>query len=226
MNRLISEPILREMINIIQVVDVVAENCIGCKQCDQVCPTEAIKTVDRLARVDKGLCTGCNKCVEACMDHGAIKREFLDAPRQVSSDRKAADQAQLERICAQALLDPQESICLCTATTAGEVAAAILEGGRTPEALSAMTGVRGVCAIWCTGPVMRLLEAAGVKVERSARDWRVYPENAGMAIGIWNVPAEVADKYPEYRVRENQARLKEGRIEVPMFASIEKVGAK
>ncbi|TAL03230.1 MAG: 4Fe-4S dicluster domain-containing protein [Rhodospirillaceae bacterium] len=210
------------MINITQVVKVIDEKCIGCKQCDQVCPTEAIKTVDRLARVDKDLCTGCNKCIEACMDHGAIKREFLDAPRRVVTDSGTVDRSQLEKICAAALLDPEEAICLCTATTAGEVAAAILKGGRTPEALSVMTGVRGVCAIWCTGPVIRLLEAASIKVERSSRDWRVYPENAGMAIGIWNVPPEVADKYPEYRIRENQERLKHGRIEVPMFANIER----
>ncbi|RQR30157.1 MULTISPECIES: (2Fe-2S)-binding protein [unclassified Burkholderia] len=214
------------MINIIQVVSVVDANCIGCKQCDQVCPTEAIKTVDRLARVDTERCTGCNKCIEACMDHRAIKREFLDAPRHVSTDCRTVDRAAMERICAAARLDPQESICLCTATTAGEVAAAILKGGTTPEAVSTMTGVRGVCAIWCTGPVMRLLEAAEVKVARSPRDWRVYPEHAGMAIGIWSVSAEVADKYPEYRIRENQERLKHARIEVPMFANIERTVSK
>lgn len=210
------------MINITQVVGVVDANCIGCRQCDQVCPTEAIKTVDRIARVDQDLCTGCNKCIEACGDHGAISREFLDAPRRVMTDEADVDRSQMERICAGALLDPQEPICLCTGTTAGEVAAAILKGGTSPEALSAMTGVRGGCAIWCTGPVIRLLEAASIKVERSPRDWRVYPEHAGMAIGVWSVPPDVADKYPEYRIRENQERLKHGRIEVPMFASIER----
>jgi Fe-S-cluster-containing hydrogenase component 2 len=211
------------MFNITQVVNVIDENCIGCKQCDQVCPTEAIKTIDRLARVNKDLCTGCNKCIEACIDHNAIKREFLDQPRKCETSMQDVDMEQVEKLCATAMFDPTQSICLCTATTAGEVAAAILKGGRTPEELSVMTGARGVCAIWCTGPVIRLLDAAGIKVERNSRDWRVYPDHAGLAIGIWNVPPEVADKYPEYRIRENQERLRHGKIEVPMFPNIEKI---
>lgn len=40
--------------------------CIACHKCEKVCPTEAIKVIDNLARIDYGKCTSCGECVKVC----------------------------------------------------------------------------------------------------------------------------------------------------------------
>jgi len=42
--------------------------CIGCKQCEKVCPVEggAVHVTDFLARVDVATCISCGKCVQVC----------------------------------------------------------------------------------------------------------------------------------------------------------------
>lgn len=40
--------------------------CIGCRRCEKVCPVDAIKVVDNLARIDYEKCQGCGECAEAC----------------------------------------------------------------------------------------------------------------------------------------------------------------
>lgn len=208
------------MYTIKHVVEVADEKCIGCKKCDRICPTDAIVTVGKLARVDESRCTGCVRCLIECLDHGAISVKLLDAPRRARVEVREEDKPRVAEICQRARLAEDESICVCTGTTAAEVAAAILQGATTPEEIAHRTGVRNVCTIWCTVPILRLLEAADVKVERSSRDWRIYPEHAGMAVGIWNVSPEVADKYPEYRIKENQQKLESGPIGLPWVPAI------
>ncbi len=55
--------------------------CIGCKKCEKVCESDAVKVVDNLAVIDYSKCTHCRKCAEACptgrlkvvdMAHGVI----------------------------------------------------------------------------------------------------------------------------------------------------------
>src|SRR5216683_1557013 len=110
------------MLVVDHVVAVDEQKCIGCKACDFVCPTEAIVTTNKLARVEEALCTGCNKCI-----------------------------------------DPGASICPCTGTRAREVVVAILDGARSMEEITLRTGVRGVCSMWCTAALLRLMEVAGLK---------------------------------------------------------------
>ncbi|HZJ76024.1 MAG TPA: RnfABCDGE type electron transport complex subunit B [Clostridia bacterium] len=43
-----------------------AVSCIGCKRCEKVCETGAIKVTDFLARVDTDLCNGCGECANVC----------------------------------------------------------------------------------------------------------------------------------------------------------------
>jgi NAD-dependent dihydropyrimidine dehydrogenase PreA subunit len=45
--------------------------CTGCGACSQVCPTDAIRIVDSLARIDVALCSECQVCIEECLS-GAI----------------------------------------------------------------------------------------------------------------------------------------------------------
>ncbi len=40
--------------------------CIGCKQCEKVCPTGAITVLDNLARINYEKCVGCTACSEKC----------------------------------------------------------------------------------------------------------------------------------------------------------------
>ena len=187
------------------VVAVDEAMCIGCKACDRVCPTEAIVTVEKLARVDEASCTGCNKCIQACMDHGAIRRKFLPKPVLLKTDVEQVPADEIEALCAKARLYPHHFVCPCTGTTAGEVAAAVLLGARTPAEVTVATGVRGVCSMWCTSPVLRILRAAGIEVEPTPKSWRIYPDGLGPA--IWSVPKEVAERYPEYRIKESQVKL-------------------
>lgn len=40
--------------------------CLGCGDCGEVCPTQAICLKDGIARVDRRLCIGCGLCVKKC----------------------------------------------------------------------------------------------------------------------------------------------------------------
>lgn len=40
--------------------------CIGCKLCEKVCPSDAIKVMDRKAKIDTSLCLQCTNCVQVC----------------------------------------------------------------------------------------------------------------------------------------------------------------
>ncbi|MBQ8836214.1 MAG: RnfABCDGE type electron transport complex subunit B [Clostridia bacterium] len=43
--------------------------CVGCGDCADVCPADAICVVDGVARVDSRLCIGCGKCAKTCPKH-------------------------------------------------------------------------------------------------------------------------------------------------------------
>ncbi len=42
------------------------ENCTGCGKCEEICPRNAIKLIDRKARVDHSICIRCYCCHEVC----------------------------------------------------------------------------------------------------------------------------------------------------------------
>jgi|WetSurSiteA1Bulk_404760.scaffolds.fasta_scaffold14071_2 uncharacterized protein len=45
---------------------VTAANCIGCGDCEKVCPTGALEVIDEKITLDKRKCIGCASCMAAC----------------------------------------------------------------------------------------------------------------------------------------------------------------
>jgi pyruvate formate lyase activating enzyme len=44
----------------------IAENCIGCRQCVQLCPQQAIEVVSEALCIDADRCDGCGRCADNC----------------------------------------------------------------------------------------------------------------------------------------------------------------
>lgn len=193
--------------------------CVGCTVCANVCPSEAITMVDRLAVVDESRCVGCPKCMEACLPYGAISLAPDPDPKTLGLPVADWDHEAVEALCAQARVASFFPICVCTGTTAGEVAAAIVRGAETPEDLTLATGVRSVCAIWCLSGVLRLLEAHGVELDRPAKDYRIYTDSV-TEVAIWTITDEVADKYPEHFLHQDRSAVDDGRLEGLVFPAI------
>ena len=53
-------------------IEVILENCVGCKLCVKSCPYDAIEIIDNKAVINEK-CTLCGACVEACKKYNAIK---------------------------------------------------------------------------------------------------------------------------------------------------------
>ena len=203
------------------IVRVTEEACIGCSACYYVCPSEAITMAERRAEVDAARCVGCFKCVEACIPYGAVSIMRDTNPRTLRIPQEELDQPGVLELCRKAQLDPKQWICFCTFTRAGEVAAAILRGIRTPEELTLATGVRAKCGMWCLAPVMRLFKAHGVELERPVNDYRLYPDGDGTEVAIWTISDEVARKYPEYYLEEDRKAVEQGVVANPLFPDIQ-----
>lgn len=205
------------------IVQITDENCVGCRRCVNVCPSGALEMVGRLAVLDAPRCVGCFKCVEACYPYDAISAVADPEPRTLATPITAEHGPQVEALCAAARLAPDAMICMCTSTTAGEVAAAIVDGVHEPEDLTLATGVRAKCGMWCLTPTMRLLRAHGVEVTRPAKDQRIYADGDGAEVAIWTIPDEVADRYPEYHLREDLAAVERDEVSnrpTPWFPDI------
>lgn len=53
------------------MVTVDPARCIGCGECEEVCPYGAIEVIDGDAVINPVLCHQCNRCIEVCPE-GAI----------------------------------------------------------------------------------------------------------------------------------------------------------
>jgi ferredoxin len=49
-----------------EVVQVIADDCVGCETCVPECASEAISMVGDKAVIDQAKCTLCKTCIEAC----------------------------------------------------------------------------------------------------------------------------------------------------------------
>ncbi len=175
-------------VNLLAVID--KEKCNGCKTCVKVCPVLAIKMESRLAIVDEEMCRGCAACEQRCPNY-AINMVKREQPFVVKVNVSSVDYALIEDLCRKAKFNPEQLICYCTATRAEEIAAAIILGADSPEKLSLLTGARTGCKVECIQPLLRLLEAAGVKPQPPEGGWQWY----GKTVTVWDISEEVKQKY-------------------------------
>lgn len=175
----------------ITMLAVVDENlCVGCKICEKVCPVLTIKVTNKKAVVDNDACTGCSNCEQRCPFY-AIKMVKREEPIQIGVDVSKFDQEEIREMCEKAHLNPHQTLCYCVGVRADEVAAALLSGAKTPEEVSAMTGIRTGCTIECIQPLLRMVEASGNELKPIEGGWQWY----GTTATAWNVNDEVKAKY-------------------------------
>jgi NAD-dependent dihydropyrimidine dehydrogenase PreA subunit len=181
---------------------VIPELCKGCKTCQMVCPVYAV-TVSREGgkpRVDIDLqkCVGCWNCEQRCPEH-AIRMVPCE-PYTLKTDVSRFDYQEIEALCRKARFHPKQVVCYCSASRAEELAAAILGGAKTPDAVVLATGIGAGCGIECNQPVQRFLEAAGVRGERVKESYQWY----GRTATVWEVSPEVKAKHAIFRFAEDR----------------------
>ena len=167
-----------------------SSKCNGCRICVRVCPTLSIEIQNKKAVVDAETCSGCANCEQRCPEYALIMVK-RDVPVTLGVSLEGVDRDQVHGLCTRARLNPEQLVCYCTATRAEEVAAAIIQGASTPEEISRATGVRTGCKVECIQPVLRLLEAAGLKPQPPKGGWQWY----GRTVTAWEIPREVRDRY-------------------------------
>jgi bacterioferritin-associated ferredoxin len=141
--------------------------------------------------------------MDSC-DEMAMILKMVPEPWMVGIDPAEVDQEELNALCEKAHIKPDKIVCTCTLTRANEIAAAILKGAKSIEDVSRMTGTKGYCGLWCVAPVERLLRAHGVEFDSCHGKW--YHVDAS----LWNIPENVVQKYPEYRIKEDQELASKG----------------
>ena len=149
------------------------------------------------AVIDEQGCLDCTLCFTRCPEY-AITMVERDTPLTVGVDMTGVSEDAVSRICEAAHMYPDQVICYCHRVQAKEVAAAILLGAKTPEAISRATGARTGCAVLCITSMIRLLHAAGVEITE-APGYQWYASD----ISIWNIPRALREKYPLYYLDED-----------------------
>lgn len=172
--------------------------CIGDKLCEKVCPTEAIKVVQKIAKIDEKKCIACFRCLDACQKD-AIRIIPRSNPLILGVNPEEVDYNQLIKICEKADLHPRQYLCLCAEIRVEEGVAAILKGAKSPEEIALMTGARSGCGNFCMQPMLRLLKAHGVKI-KVPKDHRWYNTTPT----LWEIPADLERKYPNYYLSEDR----------------------
>ncbi len=181
------------------MAELIEEKCTGCSICVKVCPTMAVHMranqkpggPKQLPEISVEVCVGCGACEQRC-PFGALRMVRHPAPHTIGVSTEDVDYEDIIELCEKAHLHPEQVVCFCTTTRAEEIAAAILKGYHTPEALSAHTGVRTGCKVECAQPLLRLLEAAGVEFKPNLKEgWQLY----GRTITAWEFPNSVKEKY-------------------------------
>lgn len=165
--------------------------CTGCRLCDLVCPSAAISMVERKAVIAEDLCIGCGRCVDRCPEDimWMVQRP---EPLVKTVGRDEVDGAAVDALLLRAGIEPEISVCVCTLTSAWEIAAAVVKGAANLDQVSEMTGMRSGCGIYCVAPALRLLQAAGADMS-PPKGHRWYP----CTVALWDLPAEVSERYAD-----------------------------
>lgn len=182
------------------------EACIGCKQCEFICPAAAIKVMEEKANVAGNRCIDCQRCIDICKVKNAISRVPRDAEVVRYVDHTDLDQAQIKELCGKAGLLPGMAICGCTRTTSQEAIAAVLKGARNPEDICAMTGMRAGCGLYCITRIFQVMQACGLEVE-DPPDRRWIKLTLGLAAISEDKVARIDRAYPECCVGEDWRKL-------------------
>jgi len=181
------------------------ELCKGCKTCEMVCPVYAIKVKKRdeeiQVDVDDNKCVGCWNCEQRCPEH-AIEMVQCE-PYDLGTDVSQFDYKEIEALCRKARFHPKQGVCYCSGSRAEELAAAILGGAKTPDAVVRATGIGAGCGIECNQPIQRFLEAAGLSYERPKKSWQWY----GRTTTAWEISPAVKEGYPVFRFEDDRKLL-------------------
>jgi ferredoxin len=173
------------------VAEYEVEPCTGCSLCDFICPSKAIEMVAKKAVIDEDLCIGCGRCVDRCPED-IMWMSPREQPLTVTVPEEEAIAAQAAALLQKAGIDPSVSVCVCTLTPASEIARSIVKGAKDLEEVSAATGMRSGCGIYCVAPALRLLEAAGADMT-PPKHARWYP----LTTALWDIGDEARRRYPD-----------------------------
>jgi len=182
--------------------------CTGCKLCVIECPTGAMSVIDKKARVEEGACVACVRCADRCKKENAIAMVRRREPIVCLTPTEDVDDAELWDLCAKAHRTPNEFVCICTGTLAGELAAAIIKGARSVSEVIKATGAVSGCQEFCVPVVQRLLKAYGVDIAKDEG-----PLHYEQTIAFWDLPDEIDKKYPQYCMKDDVVlarRLRQG----------------
>jgi ferredoxin len=189
------------------LAEVDENRCIGDKLCEEMCPTAAIRVVKKKARVQESKCLACNRCVDRCPS-AALTMIPRAQPMTVAVSVADADADAVARLLRAVHRLPSELVCVCTLTSAEEIAAAIVKGARSVREVAAMTGVLSGCQEFCVPTVQRMLKAAGVDLTRAEA---IAPMKYVQTFSMWEVRDELMAEHPRYHLpedRELAARLR------------------
>jgi ferredoxin len=181
--------------------------CQGDKLCEQVCSTGAMEVIDKKARVQDEMCVACTRCFDRCPVN-AITMVPRDQPMLVATSVQEVDEAEVRELCLKAYRRPDELVCICTGTYAGEFAAAIIKGARSVRKVVRMTGAISGCQEFCVPVVQRMLKAYGVDIADAGG-----PLSYDQTFSLWDIPEAVSKKYPRFCVKEDAElarRLRKG----------------
>lgn len=176
--------------------------CTGCKTCEMVCPVYAVKVKKKKEEtqvaIDEHKCVGCWNCEQRCPEH-AIEMQACE-PYVLGTDVSQFDYKEIEELCRKAHFHPKQGVCYCTGSRAEELAAAILAGAKTPDAVVLATGVGAGCGIECNQPIQRFLKAAGLSFDRPKQSYQWY----GLTTTVRDVSDRVKEEHSTFRFEEDR----------------------
>ncbi len=181
------------------------ELCKGCKTCEMVCPVYAVKVKKKDGQIQVDIndknCVGCWNCEQRCPEY-AMEMSPCE-PYTLETDVSQFEYKEIETLCRKAHFHPKQVVCYCTASRAEELAAAVLAGAKTPDALVLATGVGAGCGIECNQPIQRFLEAADLSFDRPKQSFQWY----GRTITAWEISQVVKENNPHFRFEDDRELL-------------------